>query len=116
MKKIRTIITAFLVLTIPAVLFAEQLPKVAYFDIPKGRTILSQTAINKLGNAKGVVAVNFIMSKQGKILSAKVDNTHTTVKDRAFVSKVLKAVFATRFNTSWAGPETQKGSLAYLFN
>ncbi|MFD2148202.1 hypothetical protein [Mucilaginibacter antarcticus] len=103
-------------MTTPAVLLADQLPKVAYFNIPKGRSILSQTAISKLGNAKGVVAINFVIGKQGKVLSAKVDNANTSVKDKTFVSKVVKAVLATRFNTYWAGPETQNGSLAYVFN
>ncbi len=116
MKTVPALLIVFLSMVYSSASIADNLPKVAYFNIPTGRTIESQTAINKLSTSKGVVAVNFVISKKGKVLSALVDAKHTTVTDNAFVKKVLKAVLATKFNISYSAPEKQNGSLAYVFN
>lgn len=116
MKSVFVMISALLLLICPLILRADKLPRVAYFNIPKGRVIQSQTAIDKLGGAKGVVAVNFVMNKKGKVISAMADAKHTTVNDKAFINQVVKAVLAMKFNNYKNGPEAQNGSLAYVFN
>jgi hypothetical protein len=116
MKKLIAAITTILIFNCQSVLFADKLPKIAYFNIPKGRSIQSQKAINSIGYTNGVVAVHFVMDKKGNVLSANVDAKNTTVKDKAFVKKVVDAVLAVRFNKIKNGPEKQSGSLAYVFN
>jgi hypothetical protein len=115
-KPIITLLFTALMLAGSINVFADKLPKIAYVNIPNGRSIEMQASINSLGYAKGVVAINFVMDKKGKVLSAQIDPRHTTVKDKVFVSKVVDAVMAMKFNKDKKAPEKQSGSLAYVFN
>jgi hypothetical protein len=116
MKKPIIVIFLTILLACAVESFADKLPKIAYFNLPKGRSIEMQAAINKLGNAKGTVAINFVFDKKGKVLSAIVDPRHTTVEDKAFVSKIVAAVTAMKFNKDKHAPESEMGSVAYVFN
>jgi hypothetical protein len=113
-KTIRTILTAVLI-TASVSVFADKLPKKEYVNIPEGRSITMQPSINRLGHARGTVAIDFVVNKKGKVLSARADRRHTTVRDRAFVRKVEEAVLAMEFNKDKHAPDEQRGSLAYSF-
>jgi hypothetical protein len=113
-KTIRTILTAALIAGSVSV-FADKLPKKEYVNVPAGRSITMQPSINHLGHAYGTVAIDFVMNKKGKIISARADRRHTTVRDKAFVRKVEEAVMAMEFNKDRHAPEEQRGSLAYSF-
>ncbi|MBC7400716.1 MAG: hypothetical protein H7289_12305 [Mucilaginibacter sp.] len=113
-KTIRTLLTAVLI-TGSVSLFADKLPKKEYVKVPEGRSITMQPSINNLGHAYGTVAIDFVMNKKGKVISARADRRHTTVRDKAFVRKVEEAVMTMEFNKDRHAPDMQKGSLAYSF-
>lgn len=113
-NSIKTILTAVL-LAGSVSLYADKLPKKEYVNIPEGRSITMQPSINRLGHAYGTVAINFVMNKKGKVISAHADRGHTTVRDKAFVRKVEEAVMAMEFNEDRHAPDVQRGSLAYSF-
>jgi hypothetical protein len=116
MKKPIIIFFTALLLAVSVNAVADKLPKIAYVNIPKGRGIEMQALINNIGNAKGTVAINFVMDNKGKVLSAQIDPKNTTVKDKAFVGKVVQAVLAMKFNKDKHAPEKDMGSVAYIFN
>ncbi|MES2377295.1 MAG: hypothetical protein V4553_11980 [Bacteroidota bacterium] len=113
-NSIRTILTALLIAGSVSV-FADKLPKKEYVNVPAGRSITMQPSINHLGHAYGTVAIDFVMNKKGKVISAHADRRHTTVRDRAFVRRVEEAVMAMEFNKDRHAPDMQRGSLAYSF-
>jgi hypothetical protein len=116
MKKPVILLFTALLLACSVNAVADKLPKIAYVNIPQGRSIERQALINNAGHAKGAVAINFAMDKKGKVLSAQIDPKNTTVKDKAFIGNILKAVLAMKFNKDKHAPEKDMGSVAYIFN
>ncbi|MCC8425253.1 hypothetical protein [Mucilaginibacter sp. UR6-11] len=113
-KTIRTLITAALIAGSVSV-FADKLPKKEYVKVPAGRSITMQPSINHLGHAYGTVAIDFVIDKNGNVISATADRRHTTVRDRVFIHKVEEAVMAMKFNKDRHARNEERGSLAYSF-
>ncbi|GAA4097927.1 hypothetical protein [Mucilaginibacter panaciglaebae] len=95
--------------------FAQKLPKRESVHIPRGRSIIMQARINKLGHAYGTVTVDFKMNRKGDVTWAEADRLHTTVMDRRFVRKVVDAVGDMKFNKAKHAPVSQEGSISYSF-
>ncbi len=89
--------------------------KLTSINIPAGRGIAMQAAINNIGHASGTVTVDVVMDRKGKVLAAVANPKKSTVKDKAFISKLEAAVSAMKFDKNKKAPEKQAGSLTYTF-
>jgi len=95
--------------------FAHKLPKRETVHLPRGRSIIMQARVNKLGHAYGTVTVDFKMNRKGDVTWADANALHTTVMDKNFVRKVVDAVRNMKFNKVKHAPMSQKGSISYSF-
>lgn len=62
----------------------------------------------------GQVVVNIAVNRNGKVVSASVDRA-TSTSDKCILDEAVTSARASRFNTSAAAPEPQRGTITYIF-
>ena len=64
----------------------------------------------------GKVVVLIKVNRDGKVISAVPGYTGTTVSDRTLWEAARKAALEARFNVSRTAPESQEGTITYIFS
>lgn len=83
----------------------------------EGRSIvgkLPRPEYNVQNSGKVVVLIK--VDKEGKVLSAVPGYTGTTVSDRTLWEAAKKAALEARFNVSRTAPNSQEGTITYIFS
>jgi len=92
----------------------------------KGRVTVSFSLVNPLRTAVnlyipayrcqggGEVAVNIVVNRNGNVTSAAVDRSQSS-SDACLTEMAVTAAYASRFNLDPSAPESQKGTIYYIF-
>jgi len=92
----------------------------------KGRVTVSFSLVSPLRTAVdlyipayrclggGEVAVSIAVNRNGSVTSAAVDRSRSS-SDACLVEMAVTAAYASRFNTDPTAPESQKGTINYIF-
>ncbi|RFZ95198.1 energy transducer TonB [Mucilaginibacter conchicola] len=79
------------------------------------RSFVSSPKVDAANRYNGKVVVDILVDRDGNVVQATAGGRGTTITDAALLQKCEDAVKRSRFNQSETAPETQKGTLTFVF-
>ncbi|GGH16038.1 energy transducer TonB [Mucilaginibacter phyllosphaerae] len=79
------------------------------------RSFVSAPKVDAGNRYTGKVIVDIIVDRNGNVIQATAGGRGTTITDAGLLQKCEDAVKRSRFNTSDTAPESQKGTLTFVF-
>lgn len=80
-----------------------------------GRSALSLPKPGYQSNEQGIVVVDIIVDRSGKVVSATAYGRGSTTNDAALHAQAKRAALKAKFSANPDGPEKQKGQIRYTF-
>ena len=80
-----------------------------------GRSVVSLPAPTYSGNAQGTVVIKIWVDRQGNVTRAEFESKGSNTIDAILVKYAKEAARNAKFNADENAPETQTGSLTYIF-